>query len=151
MLHSFYMKAQKFSTTFNVICIQMGVLVAISIPIFTSQLEKSRDAVTLSNLRAAYAQAQTAYLTESSDGTDVVYTAKTASAAATVVVKNVESKGEKEGLDNLDQMEWIPTAAQTTLKSATSLGGKAQKWDVTFTYDADGKITNVTAAAHSTT
>ena len=35
----------------------IGVLVAISIPIFTSQLEKSRDAVTLSNIRAAYAQA----------------------------------------------------------------------------------------------
>lgn len=127
----------------------IGVLVAISIPIFTSQLEKSRDAVTLSNLRAAYAQAQTAYLTESSDGTDVVYTAKTASAAATVVVKNVESKGEKAGLDNLDQMDWIPAAAKTTLEGAESLGGKAQKWDVTFTYDADGKITNVAAAAHS--
>lgn len=127
----------------------IGVLVAISIPIFTSQLEKSRDAVTLSNLRAAYAQAQTAYLTESSDGTDVVYTAKTASAAATVVVKNVESKGEKAGLDNLGQMDWIPADAKTTLEGAESLGGKAQKWDVTFTYDADGKITNVTAAAHS--
>lgn len=126
-----------------------GVLVAISIPIFTSQLEKSRDAVTLSNLRAAYAQAQTAYLTESSDGTDVVYTAKTASAATTVVVKNVESKGEKAGLDNLDQMDWISAGDKSTLEGAASLGGKAQKWDVTFTYNADGKITNVTAAAHS--
>ena len=28
---------------------------AISIPIFTSQLEKSRDAVSVANLRAAYA------------------------------------------------------------------------------------------------
>ena len=33
----------------------IGVLVAISIPIFTSQLEKSRDAVTVANLRSAYA------------------------------------------------------------------------------------------------
>ena len=34
-----------------------AVLVAISIPIFTSQLEKSRDAVTMANVRAAYAEA----------------------------------------------------------------------------------------------
>ena len=34
----------------------IGVLVAISIPIFTSQLEKSREAVDLANIRAAYAE-----------------------------------------------------------------------------------------------
>jgi prepilin-type N-terminal cleavage/methylation domain-containing protein len=33
----------------------IAVLVAISIPIFTSQLEKSREAVDLANLRSAYA------------------------------------------------------------------------------------------------
>ena len=123
----------------------IGVLVAISIPIFTSQLEKARDAVTLSNLRAAYAQAQTSYLTESNAGTDVVYTAKTALADAKVVVSNVESKGEKAGLDNLDQMDWIPAGDKTTLEGEESLGGKAKKWTVTFTYNADGKITKVEA------
>lgn len=35
---------------------------AISIPIFTSQLEKSREAVDASNIRSAYAEAMTAYL-----------------------------------------------------------------------------------------
>ena len=35
----------------------IGVLVAISIPIFTSQLEKSREATDAANLRAAYATA----------------------------------------------------------------------------------------------
>ena len=35
----------------------IAVLVAIAIPIFTTQLEKSRDSVTVSNLRAAYAEA----------------------------------------------------------------------------------------------
>ncbi len=34
----------------------IGVLVAISIPIFSSQLEKSREATDLANLRSAYAQ-----------------------------------------------------------------------------------------------
>ncbi|MFR8220346.1 MAG: type IV pilin protein [Blautia faecis] len=41
----------------------IAVLVAISIPIFTSQLEKSRDAVTIANLRSAYAEASAAALT----------------------------------------------------------------------------------------
>ena len=41
----------------------IAVLVAISIPIFNSQLEKSRDAVTVANIRAAYAQASTDVLT----------------------------------------------------------------------------------------
>ena len=36
-----------------------AVLVAISIPIFTAQLEKSREAVDEANIRAAYAEAQT--------------------------------------------------------------------------------------------
>ena len=57
-----------------------GVLVAISIPIFTSQLEKSREAVDLANIRAAYAEASTAALTDSkkneTDGTTTItYTA----------------------------------------------------------------------------
>ena len=34
----------------------IAVLVAISIPIFTSQLEKSREAVDAANIRAAYAE-----------------------------------------------------------------------------------------------
>lgn len=42
---------------------RMGVLVAISIPIFTSQLEKSREAVDLSNIRAAYAECAADVLT----------------------------------------------------------------------------------------
>ncbi len=42
----------------------IAVLVAISIPIFSSQLEKSRDAVSVANLRAAYAEAATTSLTE---------------------------------------------------------------------------------------
>jgi hypothetical protein len=34
-----------------------GVLVTISIPIFSRQLEKSRDAVSVANIRSAYAEA----------------------------------------------------------------------------------------------
>ena len=36
----------------------IGVLVAISIPIFTQQLEKAREATDLANIRSAYATLQ---------------------------------------------------------------------------------------------
>ena len=45
-----------------------GVLVAISIPIFTAQLEKSKEAVDLANIRAAYAECASDVLT--GNGTD---------------------------------------------------------------------------------
>lgn len=68
----------------------IGVLVAISIPIFTSQLEKAREATDLANLRSAYAECSAAVLTETSDtNNDVMYTPATSSAAgyATAEVK----------------------------------------------------------------
>ena len=40
----------------------IAVLVAISIPIFSKLLEKSRDAVTIANIRNAYAEAMTEYV-----------------------------------------------------------------------------------------
>lgn len=57
----------------------IGVLVAISIPIFTSQLEKAREATDLANIRSAYAECTTAVLTGENDdgvtaGTDGSYT-----------------------------------------------------------------------------
>lgn len=41
----------------------IAVLVAISIPIFTSQLEKAREATDLANIRAAYAEASAEAIT----------------------------------------------------------------------------------------
>lgn len=42
----------------------IGVLVAISIPIFTSQLEKAREATDMANIRAAYAEVVATGLTD---------------------------------------------------------------------------------------
>ncbi len=50
----------------------IAVLVAIAIPIFTSQLEKSKEATDLSNVRAAYAEAVAAYISEGETGTYTV-------------------------------------------------------------------------------
>jgi len=44
----------------------IGVLVAISIPIFTSQLEKSRESTDLANVRGMYAEVMAAAITEDS-------------------------------------------------------------------------------------
>ncbi len=45
----------------------VGVLVAISIPIFTSQLEKAREATDVANMRAAKAEAVADYLSADLD------------------------------------------------------------------------------------
>ena len=47
----------------------IAVLVAIAIPVFTTQLEKSREATDISNLRAAYAEVMAAYLADGATGT----------------------------------------------------------------------------------
>ena len=51
-----------------------GVLVAISIPIFTTQLEKSKEATDAANLRSAYAEVMSAILLDSE--TDITKTVK---------------------------------------------------------------------------
>ena len=52
-----------------------GVLVAISIPIFTSQLEKAKEATDAANIRAAYAEVSTEALTDGNSVTPLFVTA----------------------------------------------------------------------------
>lgn len=114
----------------------IGVLVAISIPIFTSQLEKSRDAVTASNVRAAYAEAQTAWLT-GSGSTDVTVN----TTAKTVVVANVAIKGEQDGGVTTTEFDF-PFTMGTGAEAALGKGGKTVKKTLTFTYtDTDAQPT----------
>ena len=53
-----------------------AVLVAIAIPIFTSQLEKSRDATSVSNMRAGYAEIMSCVLAGTTGQTNVTGPAK---------------------------------------------------------------------------
>lgn len=122
----------------------IAVLVAIAIPIFTAQLEKSRDAVTLSNVRAAYAEAQSAYLTGSGDGTHVEISAD----KKTVTVHDVEAKGKSDGLDGVENLP-IPAASQTEIKNNMgNIGTGTGKFDLAFTYDDNG-LSSVAATAKS--
>lgn len=67
----------------------IGVLVAISIPIFTSQLEKAREATDLANQRAAKAAAVAAYLDADATGDKTYY----------YDAKNGVAKDAKTGID----------------------------------------------------
>lgn len=106
----------------------IGVLVAISIPIFTSQLEKSRDAVSVANIRAAYAEATSAYLTKTGD----VTTGSVQIAGDVVTVKDVVFKGEV--VDNFSGLgAELPVSNANSLPTEPASG----KHDVTFTFTAN--------------
>ena len=115
----------------------IGVLVAISIPIFTSQLEKSRDAVSVANMRAAYAEAQTLALTATK--TDE----KAGNATATMTNGKVTSVAvENVAIKSLDGNEWSNLAGELPFTAPTD-PGKAGKSTITFEYKADGSIKTV--------
>ena len=92
----------------------MGVLVAISIPIFTGQLEKAREATDLANIRSAYAECTTAVLTGEKDddvkpGTEAGSYTKEVKISQTKAGwldsnKDVELAGEK-----ISEFTWKPT------------------------------------------
>ena len=99
---------------------------------FTSQLEKSREAVDLANIRAAYAEASTAALTDSkkdeTDGTTkITYTA--ADSSYTVEVPVVQHTA-----------GWVvgePKCANTDLSKVSVASGDTVK----VTVKTDGTVT----------
>ncbi len=94
----------------------IGVLVAISIPIFTSQLEKSREAVDLANVRVAYAEISAAALTEDEAPTATTNTtyARTGSENAYVYTATVTLTQKETG--------WKTANAGTAVAGVTSTG-----------------------------
>lgn len=111
----------------------IGVLVAISIPIFTSQLEKAREATDLANIRSAYAECSAAVLTgDSSDG--VTYTAPSGTTAGSAS-KEVKLTQKTAGWVTTD-----PKCGGTTLDdSIAKVGGT-----VTVKVTDDGKAPSIT-------
>ena len=122
----------------------MGVLVAISIPIFTAQLEKARDAVSVANLRTAYAEAQTLVLTgndtEKSDRATLTIKTSGTDDYYSVAVTGVDLVGTKDG-DN-----WSGLAAELpfTKQLGEETGKDGKNKTVTFNYNKDGVIKSVT-------
>lgn len=108
----------------------IGVLVAISIPIFTAQLEKARDAVTVANIRTAYAEAQTLALTASKDG-DTADNATWSATAHTVTVANVVCEGH-EANEFSGLASELPALVKDLEDNTTAKTTKK----IVFTYDA---------------
>ena len=104
------------------------MLVAISIPLFTSQLEKSRDAVTVANLRSAYAEASTLVLTDPVSTDDKSGNA-TKTAANVVIVSNVELPC-TDGKAVVGDIPFTIKLGASAAKDAT----------VTFTFQTDGTV-----------
>lgn len=116
----------------------IGVLVAVSIPIFTTQLEKSRDATSVANIRSAYAEATVAMLTGDADNANVTVNA-TAAGAGTATVTGVALKGQLAGWSDADVD--LPF---THTSMTAAIGGVPGSYSLTFTYTADGGVTLTT-------
>lgn len=118
----------------------IGVLVAISIPIFTSQLEKAREATDVANMRAAKAEASADYLSADLDTTVWKVTGTTATAyydaAKGVMVKdaptNKYGKGTKaDGKTSYDGYEVTGDYTSSAIKAEvnTETGAITISWD----------------------
>ena len=100
----------------------IAVLVAVAIPVFTTQLEKSRDATSIANIRSAYAQAMTEYLTGTSAG------AATASVSVpSVLIQTAQSN------------DWSGEGANLPFSAPNDPGNKTSKsyMTATFTFTTD--------------
>ena len=108
----------------------IAVLVAIAIPIFTNQLEKSREATDLSNIRAAYAEAVSTYLSNGA----------TTSTTATVNASRIKQQVAKWQTSPRPTLETRVSGKQSTVALPSDVKGKT----VTVKVSADG-TTTVTA------
>ena len=129
-------------------CGEKAVLVAIAIPIFTTQLEKAREAVDLSNARAAYAEVMSAALTgdkKSDSATGVDYASNTWS--KTVTLKQTQ-EGWKTDLTDVE-IGGIKSSDTTNWTGTPNKGGSVK---VEYTADAaSAKITWSGAASGTST
>lgn len=113
----------------------IAVLVAISIPIFTTQLEKAREATDEANIRAAYAAVSTDVLTDpKKDDTEnhVTYTAGTGEKDGTYTVNVTATQKKSNWQSNSD-------------KDTVTIGGKDVKaslkgWTIVGSVE-DGTVT----------
>lgn len=105
------------------------MLVAISIPIFTSQLEKAREATDLANVRSAYAEVQTAALTKTTQ-TDLT---KENNAYITLTV---DENGNYSATVKLTQQEpgWTTKDADKAVAGITATGNPTKGGSATVTY-----------------
>lgn len=100
----------------------IAVLVAIAIPVFTTQLEKSREATDMSNLRAAYAEVVANYLANG---------AKTGSTPSTTTTATVTARQAQSGWQNPDngKLQVRVNGVEKQISAAAKVNGAT--WSVT--------------------
>lgn len=111
-----------------------GVLVAISIPIFTGQLEKAREATDAANIRAAYAAVSTDVLLDPQDNdtaNNITYDKTKKTYTATVTAVQTEDDWQTASLKE-GKIGGQAVAAQTKGKTWT-ITGDVEKGTVTIT------------------
>ena len=104
----------------------IAVLVAIAIPVFTSQLEKSRESTDAANIRSAYAEAVVKIL-EDPQGT--------------VTIPDYTCKQKQDGWQNTEALSSLNGLAHTAtdtadLTTTIDLAGVTADGTVTFTFTA---------------
>ena len=110
----------------------IAVLVAISIPIFNKQLEKSREATDLSNVRSAYAQVMTAAIME--DTTSALYQ-QDGTYQAVVALTQKKAGWQSSlpitigGITSSDSEHWIGEPGDTCTISYTEQIGVVFTWN----------------------
>ena len=102
----------------------IAVLVSIAIPVFTSQLEKSREATDIANVRSAYAEVVTRYLSD-----------------AVISPISVSAKQQLSGWQTnpAPKLIYQGNGSQTAYSFAAKKAGS--KYTVTMTVDAKGIAT----------
>ena len=100
----------------------IAVLTAIAIPVFTAQLERSREATDAANLRSAYAEGMAAALLDNQ--------------LATPPVASVTARQTVAG--------WS-TAPDLPDNFTVDAPGASGAWALAYAYDTDGLITGMTA------
>lgn len=120
----------------------IAVLVAIAIPVFTSQLEKSREATDLSNIRSAYAEVVTAILTGDLDkdsnsvkvANNLAVTGKVnPNADFTITVKSLPMQQKQNDWQTADVQ-----IAGVAIKSTTFTAATTTDLSLVFTHATDG-------------
>lgn len=106
----------------------IAVLVAISIPVFTTQLEKSREATDLANARSAYAEVMVTALTGEASSTNVTVT-------DTSITATVELKQQVDNWQTIKSGETLDVGGIKSSDSTHWTGVPGKGGSVVITYN----------------
>ena len=125
----------------------IGVLVAIAMPTFGAQLERAREAADQANLRSAYAEAMSAYLSVKSGETLGNATVTEGTGTVTIAVKNVKISQKSAGWDSLPD---FPFTVKGGKDAAGDIAKVVAPTTPTDTFTATFTVTTSTGAVELT-